>query len=227
MEKLNKIIDLHTHTLFSDGDLLPSEIIQRARKREYQVIGLTDHVDHSNYEYILDNLIKAKIELSGHMDIDILIGVEITHVAPSKIESLIYKCRQKGAQIVNVHGETIVEPVEKGTNEAAIKGGANILAHPGFISEKLAALARENHVFLELSYRKGHCLTNGYVAKVAERTGALISIDSDAHAPNDLFPDFETYKKIFLASGLGEEKFDFYFFQIKEFLKNQFGFNLE
>ena len=37
------MIDLHTHTFFSDGVLIPSELFQRARAKGYHTIAVTDH----------------------------------------------------------------------------------------------------------------------------------------------------------------------------------------
>ena len=44
----NKRIDLHMHSLFSDGELLPSEIARRAYVLGHEAIAITDHVDYSN-----------------------------------------------------------------------------------------------------------------------------------------------------------------------------------
>jgi len=48
----------------------------------------------------------------------------------------------------------------------------DILAHPGLISEEDASMAAKNNVYLEITTRKGHSLTNGHVAKTALKTGA-------------------------------------------------------
>ena len=86
-----------------------------------------------------------------------------------------------------VHGETRVEPVEKGTNLAALHSPhVDILAHPGLLSLEEAELAAENGIFLEISARKGHCLTNGHVASLAQQTGAKLLLNSDAHGRQDL-----------------------------------------
>ena len=45
---MNKRIDLHMHSLFSDGELLPSELARRALKLNHEAIAITDHVDYSN-----------------------------------------------------------------------------------------------------------------------------------------------------------------------------------
>lgn len=196
------LIDLHTHTLFSDGVLIPSEQVQRVRQKEYAVLGITDHADYSNYEYILESLWAARKSLNAYPDLKVFIGIEITHVPPRKIEGLVLKAREKGAQIIVGHGESIIEPVEPSSNEAFIKSGVDILAHPGFITPELARLAADRKVFLELSYRRGHCLTNGFVAKLALETGAPLCLDSDSHAPGDFFANERAYDQLALGSGL-------------------------
>ena len=40
-----KRIDLHMHSLFSDGELLPSELARRALVLGHEAIAITDHVD--------------------------------------------------------------------------------------------------------------------------------------------------------------------------------------
>ena len=40
------------HSLFSDGELLPSELARRALKLDHEAIAITDHVDWSNVDTI-------------------------------------------------------------------------------------------------------------------------------------------------------------------------------
>ena len=180
------MIDLHTHTIFSDGELIPSELVRRAEALGYRALAVTDHVDYSNYEFVLERLYRALDVLNENTSLIVLPGVEITHVPPVKIPELIERCRECGAKIVVVHGETVVEPVAPGTNRAAIEGKADILAHPGLITKEEVELALENGVFLEITTRRGHSLTNGYVAKVALEVGAPLVINTDSHSPSDL-----------------------------------------
>jgi len=78
-----------------------------------------------------------------------------------------------GAEIVVVHGETIVEPVIKGTNWSAVNcPEVDILAHPGLITDEEVEIAKDNDIALEISSRRGHCLGNGHVAKLALEVGA-------------------------------------------------------
>ncbi len=200
------MIDLHTHTIFSDGELIPAELIQRAKKKGYRAICITDHVDHTNIEFILSNLKKGITKINLAQDITVFVGVELTHVPPPLIPDLIKFARELGADLIVVHGETIIEPVEKGTNLAAIEGGADILAHPGLISEREVKLAAEKNIYLEITTRKGHSLTNGHVARLAKQFGAKLVMNNDAHAPSDLIP-VDQRRLIALGAGLTEQDY--------------------
>src|SRR5919202_2082029 len=114
-------IDLHTHTFFSDGELLPSELLRRAVVKGHTAIALTDHADSSNLEEVLARLQNFAMHQLGDFEIDLLVGVELTHLPPARISVMAQDAKRLGADIVVVHGETIVEPVAKGTNRAAVE----------------------------------------------------------------------------------------------------------
>ena len=197
------IIDFHTHTLLSDGELVPAELVRRAFCRGYRAITIADHVDMATIDEVVPVIISAAFELTEALDIAVIAGVEITHVPPALIPRVVERARKLGAELVIVHGETIVEPVAEGTNKAALSAGIDILAHPGLITEEEAQMAKKEGICLEISARKGHCLTNGHVARVAKKTGAQLIVGSDAHGPGDLLiPDL--YEKILRGAGLGE-----------------------
>ena len=197
--------DFHTHTFLSDGVLSPIELIRRAHVKGYQVIGVTDHVGIGNVEMVVKTLVKDCQMASNRWDILALPGVEITHVPKEDIDMVAEAAKGLGAKVVVVHGETVVEPVEPGTNRAAIICPAvDILAHPGLIEFEDAQLASKEGTFLEVSARKGHSLANGHVVRMALETGALMLLDSDAHAPEDLLSPGIT-QKVALGSGLSSE----------------------
>lgn len=199
------MIDLHTHTIFSDGEVIPSELVRRAIVHGYEAIGLTDHVDYSNIEHALKSVQKAKY-IEKYYDIKVLPGVEITHVPPEEIAPLAKMAKELGAEIVVVHGESPVEPVFPGTNASAVKcPDVDILAHPGFITEEEARLAVENNVCLEITARSGHSRTNGHVARIGKLAGATLVVDTDAHSPYDLIDD-ETALKVAMGAGLEEKE---------------------
>ncbi len=200
------MIDLHTHTFFSDGALVPSEHVRRVEQMGYQAVAITDHADSSNIDILIPHLIRVARDLNAVNRTRLIVGVELTHVPPALIGPLTKESRALGAQLVVVHGETPVEPVLPGTNLAALEAGVDLLAHPGFITEEQALLAARKGILLELSGRKGHSLTNGHVAKMAQRTGAKLAINADAHEPDD-FMTAERAQKVGLGAGLSLEEY--------------------
>ncbi|NOZ83477.1 MAG: histidinol phosphate phosphatase domain-containing protein [Epsilonproteobacteria bacterium] len=199
------MIDFHTHTFNSDGELLISELARRSSVIGYEAVAVTDHCDFSNVEELISSTLKMKSYIKKYYGIILLAGIEITHVPPEAIADLTGAARSLGAEIVIVHGETIVEPVAKGTNRAAIEAGVDILAHPGLIGRREVMLAKERGVALEITSRRGHSLTNGHVAKLAAEYGARLVIDSDSHNVSDLLT-LETAKKVLLGAALSEDQ---------------------
>ena len=191
--------DLHTHTIFSDGELIPAELVRRAAVLGHNAIAITDHVDMTNVEFVVKNVVKAA-ELCSD-EITVIPGVEVTHVPPAKMDKVIADAKRFGAKIIVVHGETVTEPVAKGTDMAAVRNPeVDVLGHPGFITEEEAQIAKDNGVALEVTGRAGHNITNGHVVGIARKVGAKMVIDSDAHAPENLMP--EAYARI-VAAGAG------------------------
>jgi len=195
------MIDLHTHTFFSDGELVPAEHLRRVEVLGYEAVAITDHADSSNLDFIIPRIVQAAKDLNRHSKTTLLPGIELTHVPPALIAELTDEARKLGAKIVVGHGETIVEPVIEGTNRAAIDAGVDILAHPGFLTEEEAALAARKGVLLELSGRKGHSLTNGYVAALAKKHDAKLAVNADAHGPGD-FLTAKMAELVALGAGL-------------------------
>ncbi len=181
------VYDFHTHTSLSDGTLSPMELIRRALINNYRAIALTDHASLGELSRIIPEIAQICALARSHWNILAIPGIELTCVPPPAIAETAKRAKELGACIVVVHGETIVEPVEKGTNLAALHSPhVNILAHPGLLSLEEAQLAATNGIFLEISARKGHCLTNGHIASLAQQVGAKLLLGSDAHDEQDL-----------------------------------------
>jgi putative hydrolase len=196
------MIDLHTHSILSDGELLPSELIHRAEHIGYTAIAITDHADISNLDWIIPRVVEVCQWCNRFRKIKAIPGIELTHIPPEAISEMAEMARKLGAVIVNVHGETLAEPVAPKTNLAALESNIDILAHPGLITEEEAQLAAYRGICLEISTRKGHSLSNGHVAKMALRAGAKLLINSDAHGPADLMTSDKAIK---IAQGAGLE----------------------
>lgn len=193
------------HSLFSDGELLPSELARRAANLNHEVIAITDHVDYSNVEQI-PQIQKAIDDINANWNIKVVLGAEVTHVPTESIDGVAKKAKDLGAQIVVVHGETLNEPVIEGTNYAAVNSEyVDILGHPGLITYEEAQIAKENGIYLEISARSGHCLGNGHVANIASEIGNKLLVNTDTHSPDNLIT-FEKSYEIALGAGLSKKE---------------------
>jgi histidinol phosphatase-like PHP family hydrolase len=195
------MIDLHTHTLFSDGVLIPSELIRRFETLGYSAIAITDHTDIATLDFYVPRIAQVAEDLNQAQSVRVVPGIEITHTPPGSIDRLVKRARELGAKLVVIHGESIVEPVAPGTNRAGLEADIDILAHPGLITPEEVALAAKKGIHLEISARAGHSLTNGHVAGLARAAGARLILNSDAHAPRDLMTE-DFAQKILAGAGL-------------------------
>ena len=166
------------------------EMLRRAVVAGYTAIALTDHASTGDMQRIVPEIAEVCRMARKYWQITAIPGIELTHCPAEAISGLAKTAKELGAWIVVVHGETIVEPVVKGTNLAAVKSRyVDILAHPGFLTEEEADLAAKNGVYIEITARRGHSLTNGHVAKTALKSGASLLLDSDAHTDSDLLTE--------------------------------------
>ncbi|MFH1508530.1 MAG: histidinol phosphate phosphatase domain-containing protein, partial [Candidatus Omnitrophota bacterium] len=197
--------NLHSHSLLSDGCLLPSELAMRYQAQGYKILGITDHADYSN----IDSIIQAISEFTRHWPLDsqicVIPGVELTHLPPVQFKPLAEYARKKGAKIIVAHGESPVEPVVKGTNRMALLSDIDILAHPGNINDEDVVLAKERGVFLEITSRPGHCRTNNLVVRKALKFGANLIFSTDSHRPEDII-NFKNLLYIGKKAGLNKKE---------------------
>ena len=198
------VYDFHTHSTLRDGSLSPVELIRRAHVAGYTALAITDHAGMGSLARFAQEPSRDCALGRDHWEIMALPGVELTHVPPGAIAEAAEAARQAGAWVVVVHGETVAEPVEKGTNLAAITcGQVDVLAHPGLITLEEARLAAEREVFLELSAKLDHAVANGHVARMARLAGAQLIVNSDNHGLD--FLTRERIRRVVLGAGLNEE----------------------
>lgn len=67
---MNKVVDLHTHTLHSDGFLSPKKLVEKAKDSGIEVLSITDH----------DNLqgLPEAIEAGHELGVEIITGLEMS-----------------------------------------------------------------------------------------------------------------------------------------------------
>lgn len=214
------MFNLHCHSLLSDGVLLPSEIAVRYMVLGYEAIAITDHVDYSNIEEVVARLLKFIQHWPKNAKIKVLPGIELTHLPLEQFKPLAKYARKKGIKVIIAHGETLAEPVVKGTNAAALEADIDILAHPGLISDAEVKLAGKKGVFLEITSRQGHCDTNLHVAEKALKHKAKLVLDTDSHQPEDIITPQELIK-VGACAGLNKTEIGNIYRDIAKFIKTK------
>lgn len=212
------MIDFHIHSVFSDGELIPAEIVRRCEAIGYKALAITDHADQSNIDLIVPRIVKIFKEIQPYTSVVLIPGVELTHIPPETIPEMAKEARRLGAKIVVVHGESLVEPVKEGTNKMALQSDIDILAHPGLITEEEVIEAKNRGIYLEITARKGHSLSNGHVACVALKHGAKLVINTDSHSPGD-FISKEFAVKILKGAGLSQKDIHQLFKNMEEIVR--------
>lgn len=214
------IADFHTHTFLSDGENSPIELIRLAYANGYSIIGITDHVSYSNIDYIIEAATRD-CELAGkYWDIAAIPGVELTNIPAESIDEMAKYAKENGARLVVVHGESISENVEAGTDYNAVNSDyVDILAHPGLITPGEAKEAASRGIYLEITCRGGHCLTNGHVVKTGREAGAKFLIDSDSHVHKNLYSG-DMQLRVAKGAGLDENEIkEIFDVNVKKLLK--------
>lgn len=209
--------DLHTHSLLSDGVLLPSEIAARYLALGYKTIAICDHADYSNIEYITNSIVKFVNYWPKDAKIKVLVGIELTHLPLDQFKPLAKYAREKGIKIIVGHGETLAEPVIKGTNRACLEADIDILAHPGLITDEEVKLAKKKGIFLEVTSRQMHADTNPHVIERALKLGAKLIVNTDSHSPQDIIAPGQLMN-IARRGGLNLEEIERIYQDVGEFI---------
>jgi histidinol phosphatase-like PHP family hydrolase len=185
----------------------------------YDIIAITDHSDYSNIETNVKAILSFVSHWPKNFKIKVSPGIELTHLPLEQFKPLAKYARRKGIKIIVAHGETLVEPVIKGTNQAALEADIDILAHPGLITEKEVKLATQKGIFLEVTSRLGHRDTNPHVVESALKFGAKLILNTDSHSPEDIITPQEL-KTIGLKAALSEQNINDIDKNVGEFLKD-------
>ena len=182
------ICDFHTHTFFSDGGSSPVELARYAYASGYKYIGFTDHTSYCNIDNLIESITRDCNLINQYWNILAIPGVELTNVPAKSINEMAKYAKEKGARLVVAHGESIGEKVEPGTNWEAVNSKyVDFLAHPGLLTLEEAQTAAKNDIYIEITSRTGHSLSNGMVARIGAQAGVKFLINSDSHSHLDLY----------------------------------------
>jgi histidinol phosphatase-like PHP family hydrolase len=199
------LYDLHVHSDISDGRLTALEMAIQAQARHYSVLGFAEHVGIGNIPRVVEALTAACATIRQRYGLAAVPGVEITRMPRLAIADVARRCKQAGAVLVTVHGESPGDQPQPGVNLAAIEApDVDILAHPGLLSDEEGRRAAATSTYLELSGGAWHAVANPWVARIALNCGAALLLGSDAHDAETLMT-VERADAAVRALGLGAQ----------------------
>jgi predicted metal-dependent phosphoesterase TrpH len=141
------MIDLHTHSRASDGDLSPGELIRAAKARGLSALALTDHDTIDGLDEAREEAIREGVEFIPGIEFDIgyepvavsgefhLLGLGLTAIGPGFREAVAgirRKREERNLRILERIREELGLDVDYGEVQAISGGGA--LGRPHFAS---------------------------------------------------------------------------------------------
>lgn len=148
------LIDLHTHSTFSDGRYTPSQLVEMAAAAGIGLLGITDHDSVNGIEEAMS----AAALVSGAPRV--VPGVELgTQVGESSVHILGYN--------IDTHNKTLLEKIEE-MRHAREKRLYRIL-------DKIAALGY--HITVEQCDPKNRAVGRPHVAKALVKKGYFASVE--------------------------------------------------
>jgi len=131
-----RVYDLHTHTVYSDGALAPSELVARAAANGVQVLALTDHDVTDGVPEAQAAAQQAGITLVPGVEISVTWGAQTVHVVGLQID-ITHPGLQAGLARLREFREWRAEEIGRRLAKAGIAGaseGARALAQRGLVS---------------------------------------------------------------------------------------------
>ena len=197
--------DFHIHSTYSDGGCTPREVVLLSKKRNVDIIALTDHNNTSG--------IDEAIETGKELGIRVIPGVELStrynnsrvHVLGYfkddsyknellieilknvKAHKISYIKRLLGNNI-DFHGRKDKLCVETGIEILKFFGATVILAHPVLLNrDDFNNIIKMNFDGLEAKYFSNRDEDTEYFLKIAKDKNLLYTAGSDFHSCNKLY----------------------------------------
>jgi DNA polymerase (family 10) len=196
--------DLHMHTKWSEGLASPEEMIEAARTRGYDYLGITDHSKseiqaHGMEEKRLLQYVKALRKLQEKSDVRVFISSEVDILSDGSLDYSDRLLEQLDIVVAAVHSGFKMDA--KKMTQRLVKAISNehvtILAHPtgrlinirqpfSFDVDKVFQTAKDNDVLLEINANPPRLDLNDVLCRHAKNIGCRFVINTDAHHPDQL-----------------------------------------
>ena len=187
----NSKIDLHIHTCFSDGGLLPSEIFKQLHKNKIKIAAITDHNNIDAYSTLKDiNTYDIKIVLG--IEIDVVFEQNIYHILmynfDTKNEYLLQYLEQSKQHDINEFYKMIAQLKDKFKLQISQKQIQDFVLKNQYFDK-----VRLNNFLVECGYsqnpqqafydytkditdKKRYCISAKHIFELASKCGATTSM---------------------------------------------------
>ena len=196
--------ELHSHTNASDGVMTLRELVEQAKSRGYHTIAVTDHSKSSGQANGLSpDRLRAHIEAIHELNeeikgIRVLAGSEVDILSDGRLDYDDDLLASLDIVVASPHA-ALTQDSKKATNRllAAIEHPlVHIIGHPtGRIINKREGLSPDMPRLIEAAVEHGTALEinanplrldlRDIHVRLAVEMGCLISVDTDAHRPED------------------------------------------
>ncbi len=157
-EEAEKIIDLHTHTNYSDGQLSPNELIQLAVRKKIGTLAITDHDTVEGLKNIDYNMLELKyLKLIPGIELNAKVDKGTMHILGYNIDINNIQLNQKLNELRTNRANRIISILEQ------IKKDYGII----FSYEDLRTLFTANHNLGRPDIAI-LCVKNGYASSVQD-----------------------------------------------------------
>ena len=204
IEMKDVIAELHTHSNWSDGQTTIREMARSARELGYKVLAITDHSESlgitggMSAEAIRRRMVEIdQVQREMGDSLRILQGSEVEILADGRLDYPDDVLASLDVVIAALHsglrqpGETVTRRLVSAIQNPHV----DIIGHPtgrliaeregaDLNMEEIFSAARENGTALELNANPSRLDLNDVYARHAKELGIPISINTDAHAPD-------------------------------------------
>lgn len=157
---MDKLIDMHTHTNYSDGELSPNELVKYAISRNIGVLAITDHDTISGIKIVdksADNIIESGIKIINGIELSAKVDKGRMHILGYGIDLDHENLNKKMIELRSISINATMNIYEQ------IKKDYNIV----FSDEDIDNLMSANHNIGRPDLAK-LCIKYGYVNTVKE-----------------------------------------------------------
>lgn len=183
------MIDLHMHSLYSDGTFNVSDLIKRAKEKGIKILSLTDHDT-------VEGLCEAKKECSEN-NIKFINGIEIsTEYKGKEVHILGYFIDEKDEKLIAFSEEMKQARINR--NEKVIK----ILNDHGIEISKEDTYREAEGTIISRTHLARALVTKGHVSDVAEAFARYLGSNGLAYVPKSNLTPSDGIKVIKESGGL-------------------------